>query len=114
MKLISYRRAGKQHFGAVAGDGVIELTNRVAGAADLAALLANAQLLAQAKDIAQRIVFPVDVSLSPHETPDGLLTVYVQNTEPGLRSVEPGTSVHVAFAPETTFVVELTEEEEPA
>lgn len=52
MKLISYRRAGKPHFGAVTGDGVIELTNRVAGAADLAALLADAQLLAQARDIA--------------------------------------------------------------
>jgi spermidine/putrescine transport system ATP-binding protein len=48
------------------------------------------------------------------ETSDGLLTVYVQNTEPGFRSVEPGTPVHVAFAPESTFVVELTEEEEPA
>ena len=48
------------------------------------------------------------------ETPDGLLAVYVQNTEPGLRSVEPGTPVHVAFPPESTFVVELTEEEEPA
>jgi spermidine/putrescine transport system ATP-binding protein len=48
------------------------------------------------------------------ETADGLLTVYVQNTEPGFRSVEPGTPVHVAFPPESTFVVELTEEEEPA
>jgi spermidine/putrescine transport system ATP-binding protein len=48
------------------------------------------------------------------ETSDGLLTVYVQNTEPGFRSVEPGTPVHVAFPPESTFVVELTEEEEPA
>jgi hypothetical protein len=28
--------------------------------------------------------------------------------------VEPGTAVHVAFPPESTFVVELTEEEEPA
>lgn len=51
MKLVSYRRAGKSHFGAVAGDGVIELSNRV-DAADLATLLADAQLLAQAKDIA--------------------------------------------------------------
>ena len=48
------------------------------------------------------------------ETPDGLLAVYVQNTEPGFRSVEAGTTVHVAFAPESTFVVDLTEEEEPA
>ena len=52
MKLISYRRAGKQHFGAVAGDGVIELTDRVAGASDLASLLADAQLTAQAREIA--------------------------------------------------------------
>ena len=49
------------------------------------------------------------------ETPDGLLTVYAQNTEPGLRSVERGASVHIAFAPESTFVVDRnTEEEEPA
>jgi spermidine/putrescine transport system ATP-binding protein len=45
------------------------------------------------------------------ETPDGLLAVYVQNTEPGLRSIEPGTPIHLGFAPESTFVVELTEEE---
>jgi spermidine/putrescine transport system ATP-binding protein len=48
------------------------------------------------------------------ETPDGLLAVYVQNTEPGTHSVAPGTRVHLAFAPESTFVVEHTEEEEPA
>lgn len=52
MKLISYRRAGKQHFGAVAGDGVIELTSRIAGATDLTELLADEKLLSQAKDIA--------------------------------------------------------------
>lgn len=52
MKLISYRRAGRAHYGVVIGDGVNELTDRVAGAADLSALLANPHLLAQARQIA--------------------------------------------------------------
>ena len=51
MKLISYRHAGQQHFGAVINNGVIELTSKVSGAADLATLLPNDQLLAQAKAI---------------------------------------------------------------
>ena len=49
------------------------------------------------------------------ETPDGMLTVYVQNTDSGLRSVDRETPVHISFAPESTFVVDHdTEEEEPA
>jgi spermidine/putrescine transport system ATP-binding protein len=46
------------------------------------------------------------------ETPDGTLTVYVQNAEPRAQAVEPGTAVALSFGPETTFIVELTEEEE--
>ena len=52
MKLISYRRAGRAHFGAVNDGGVVELTDKVAGAADLAALLADPHLLAQARQLA--------------------------------------------------------------
>lgn len=50
MKLISYHRNGKACFGAVVGDGVVELSGRVA-APDLASLVADAQQLQQAKDI---------------------------------------------------------------
>jgi spermidine/putrescine transport system ATP-binding protein len=45
------------------------------------------------------------------DTPDGPLTVYVQNSETGAR-VEPGTAVALSFAPESAFVVELTEEDQ--
>jgi spermidine/putrescine transport system ATP-binding protein len=45
------------------------------------------------------------------ETTDGTLSVYVQNTEPGSRTVEPGTQVALSFDPESTFVVQHTEEE---
>jgi 2-keto-4-pentenoate hydratase/2-oxohepta-3-ene-1,7-dioic acid hydratase in catechol pathway len=51
MKLISYRRAGKDCFGAVAGEGIVELTHRLDGVPDLAALLANAALLEQARKL---------------------------------------------------------------
>jgi spermidine/putrescine transport system ATP-binding protein len=47
------------------------------------------------------------------DTPDGALAVYVQNFEPGARAVPPGTAVELSFGPESAFVVELTEEEEP-
>jgi spermidine/putrescine transport system ATP-binding protein len=47
------------------------------------------------------------------DTSDGTLAVYVQNTEPGTRAVSPGTAVALSFTPETAFVVEITEEEEP-
>jgi spermidine/putrescine transport system ATP-binding protein len=44
------------------------------------------------------------------ETAAGALTVYVQNTDPGAASAEPGVSVVLSFAPESVFVVEGTEE----
>jgi spermidine/putrescine transport system ATP-binding protein len=47
------------------------------------------------------------------DTADGALAVYVQNIEPGARAVPPGTAVELSFGPESAFVVELTEEEEP-
>jgi spermidine/putrescine transport system ATP-binding protein len=47
------------------------------------------------------------------DTADGALAVYVQNIEPGARAVAPGTAVELSFGPESAFVVELTEEEEP-
>ena len=51
MKLISYRRGGNEHFGAISTDGVVELTQRLDGARDLAALLADAQLLERARKL---------------------------------------------------------------
>lgn len=53
MKLISYRRTGKQHFGVVSEQNVIELTDRIPGATDLAAVLGSAHFLEMAKDIAR-------------------------------------------------------------
>ena len=47
------------------------------------------------------------------DTPDGELAVYVQNTEPGSRAIQPGTPIELSFGPDSAFVVELTEEEEP-
>jgi spermidine/putrescine transport system ATP-binding protein len=47
------------------------------------------------------------------DTADGRLMVYVQNTRPGAHAVEPGAAVALSFGPETTFVVEHTEEEPP-
>jgi spermidine/putrescine transport system ATP-binding protein len=47
------------------------------------------------------------------DTADGELAVYVQNIEPGARAVPPGTAVELSFGPESAFVVELTEEEQP-
>ena len=45
------------------------------------------------------------------ETADGSLAVYVQNTEPGAHSVQPGAQVTLSFGPDSAFVVEHTEEE---
>ena len=47
------------------------------------------------------------------DTTDGSLTVYVQNTEPGAHPVQPGAQVALSFGPDSAFVVEHTEEEEP-
>lgn len=41
MKLISFVHAGKEGFGAVHGDGVVDLTGRIGGAASIADLLAD-------------------------------------------------------------------------
>ncbi|NER63869.1 fumarylacetoacetate hydrolase family protein [Pseudomonas sp. MAFF212427] len=49
MKLISYRHHQQAHFGAVAGEHVIELTAQFRGINDLATLLADEQLLKQAR-----------------------------------------------------------------
>ena len=67
MKLISYRHAGRAHFGIVTDGGVVELTDKVAGAADLATLLANPHLLAQARQLAAgKADYPFDsVALDP-------------------------------------------------
>lgn len=54
MKLISYRRAGAACFGAVVDDGVVELSGRLDGVADLAALLADEAALARARELAAR------------------------------------------------------------
>jgi spermidine/putrescine transport system ATP-binding protein len=47
------------------------------------------------------------------DTTDGSLTVYVQNTEPGAHPVQPGAQVALSFGPDSAFVVERTEEDEP-
>lgn len=49
MKLISYRHNQQAHFGAVVGEHVVELTAQFRGIHDLATLLADAQLLKQAR-----------------------------------------------------------------
>ena len=67
MKLISYRRGLRAHFGIVTDGGVVELTDKVAGAADLATLLADPHLLAQARQLAAgKADYPFDsVALEP-------------------------------------------------
>jgi spermidine/putrescine transport system ATP-binding protein len=48
------------------------------------------------------------------ETPAGMLTVYVQNAEPGARGALPGAAIDLCFSPEAAFVVEATPgQEEP-
>lgn len=53
MKLISYRKEGKAHFGAVKGDGVVELTGAFASAGDLASFLAELALMDEARRIVE-------------------------------------------------------------
>ena len=45
------------------------------------------------------------------DTPDGAVSVFVQNAQPGGGSLEPGNEVALSFEPEAAFVVDLTEEE---
>jgi spermidine/putrescine transport system ATP-binding protein len=44
------------------------------------------------------------------ETPTGRLTVYVQNARPGVQSAAPGDRVTLSWDPNSTFVVDATEE----
>jgi spermidine/putrescine transport system ATP-binding protein len=45
------------------------------------------------------------------ETPDGIVTVFVQNAQPLAAAVEPGARVDLSFDSDAAFIVELTEEE---
>jgi spermidine/putrescine transport system ATP-binding protein len=47
------------------------------------------------------------------ETPAGMVSVYVQNAEPGAGELAVGTGVRLSFSPESTFVVDATEEAAP-
>ncbi|WP_260957760.1 fumarylacetoacetate hydrolase family protein [Pseudomonas citri] len=49
MKLISYRKEGKAHFGVLVGEGVVELTRRFEQVPDLASFLADPSYLSQAR-----------------------------------------------------------------
>jgi spermidine/putrescine transport system ATP-binding protein len=54
------------------------------------------------------------VGVSTHyvvETGAGLMTVYVQNTQPGARPAPPGSFVMLSWSPDATFVVDRPEEE---
>lgn len=51
MKLISYRKEGEPRFGAVVGEGVVELSRRFEQVADLAAFLAEPSLMSRARQI---------------------------------------------------------------
>ncbi|HDS1756085.1 MULTISPECIES: fumarylacetoacetate hydrolase family protein [Pseudomonas] len=53
MKLISYHKAGQALYGAVEGDGVVELSRRFPQAPDLASFLADTSLLAQARKMVE-------------------------------------------------------------
>lgn len=53
MKLISYRKAGQALYGAVSGEGVIELSHRFPQAPDLASFLADASFLAKARQVVE-------------------------------------------------------------
>ena len=46
------------------------------------------------------------------ETPCGRMTVYVQNARPGANGISPGERVALSWTPESTFVVDSTEESE--
>jgi spermidine/putrescine transport system ATP-binding protein len=48
------------------------------------------------------------------ETPDGTVSVFVQNAESRAGGLEPGADVELSFDPDAAFVVDKTEEEENA
>jgi len=45
------------------------------------------------------------------ETPDGAVSVFVQNAEPRADALEPGAEVALSFDPDAAFVVESNQEE---
>jgi spermidine/putrescine transport system ATP-binding protein len=47
------------------------------------------------------------------KTPDGTVSVFVQNAEARADALEPGADVELSFDPDATFVVETSKEEEP-
>jgi spermidine/putrescine transport system ATP-binding protein len=47
------------------------------------------------------------------KTPDGRVSVFVQNAASRAGALEPGTNVDLSFDPDATFVVDKSEEEEP-
>ena len=47
------------------------------------------------------------------KTPDGTVSVFVQNAEARAGAIEPGADVELSFDPDATFVVEQSKEEEP-
>jgi spermidine/putrescine transport system ATP-binding protein len=47
------------------------------------------------------------------ETAAGMVSVYVQNAEPGAGELAVGSGVRLSFSPESTFVVDATEEAAP-
>jgi spermidine/putrescine transport system ATP-binding protein len=47
------------------------------------------------------------------KTPDGKVSVFVQNAASRAGALEPGANVDLSFDPDATFVVEKSEEEEP-
>jgi spermidine/putrescine transport system ATP-binding protein len=48
------------------------------------------------------------------KTPDGTVSVFVQNAESRAGGLEPGADVELSFDPDAAFVVDKTEEEENA
>jgi spermidine/putrescine transport system ATP-binding protein len=46
------------------------------------------------------------------KTPDGAITLFVQNAERGAGSLEPGADIDLSFDPESAFVVDQNQEEE--
>ncbi|WP_455282483.1 fumarylacetoacetate hydrolase family protein [Cupriavidus necator] len=67
MKFVSYRRQGASSFGVLLEEGIVDLPRRLAGATDLASLLASPALLDEARSLASsKADFALsDVALDP-------------------------------------------------
>ncbi|WP_454736145.1 fumarylacetoacetate hydrolase family protein [Cupriavidus necator] len=67
MKFVSYRHQGASSFGVLLEDGIVDLPRRLAGATDLASLLASPALLDEARSLAaSKADFALsDVALDP-------------------------------------------------